>query len=187
MRWLTLTVFLKAYAADFTQLMIQMLREYRLSASAIISLPDYESKRAEAGRSLSGLIAYIEYILYQIRRIVDSIKENSTVVEKIKGWLDQNYRNTVERRDLEYLVYLSGDYVTKLFKKVCGMTITDYIINLRLGEAKALLRSTDLSINEVAARVGYDNYAYFSRLFRKRVGCSPKDYRSRRTVKLWAD
>lgn len=57
------------------------------------------------------------------------------------------------------------------------MTPLQYLLNIRLTNAKKLLETTDYSINEIALIVGYDNALYFSRLFHKHVGVSPREYR----------
>lgn len=75
------------------------------------------------------------------------------------------------------LVYLNADYLARLFKKEVGMSIGAYLHECRIQEAKKLLLQAELPINEVAQRVGYDNFSYFSYLFRKRTGVSPNEYR----------
>jgi transcriptional regulator GlxA family with amidase domain len=58
-----------------------------------------------------------------------------------------------------------------------GMAPSDYVINLRINVACDLLKSSDMSIKEIAASVGYDNAHFFSKLFKKKTGVSPKAYR----------
>jgi len=55
---------------------------------------------------------------------------------------------------------------------------------MRIKKASELLQYSDISINEIAMKVGYDNFSYFSRLCKKVLGCSPKDYRKKAKEKL---
>lgn len=63
------------------------------------------------------------------------------------------------------------------FKEYTGQSPLQYILNIRLDTAKRMLESTDCSISEISTNVGYENPLYFSRLFHKHVGVSPKEYR----------
>ena len=85
--------------------------------------------------------------------------------------VDKNVLKSL-RLDITQMVYLA-----RLFKKEVGMSIGAYLHECRIQEAKKLLLQAELPINEVAQRVGYDNFSYFSYLFRKRTGVSPNEYR----------
>lgn len=64
------------------------------------------------------------------------------------------------------------------FKEYCGQSPLQYILDIRLSTAKKMLETTNCSIQEIAHSVGYENALYFSRLFRKHTGFSPKEYRA---------
>lgn len=72
---------------------------------------------------------------------------------------------------------LAPNYLSTLFKKETGETISDYTQKLRLEKAKNLLRTTNLNLNEIAAQVGYSDPKHFSKLFKKTFGIRPQDYR----------
>ena len=74
-------------------------------------------------------------------------------------------------------VGLSPQYFSKLFKEVCGKNFIDYITDLRIEKAKELLTQGELDIGAVAEAVGYFDTNYFSRIFKKNIGCTPKQYR----------
>jgi two-component system response regulator YesN len=63
-----------------------------------------------------------------------------------------------------------------VFKKNEGVSIINYLISQRITEAKRLLTEGATSLKDVATLVGYNDYNYFSRIFKKNVGCSPKDF-----------
>ena len=66
----------------------------------------------------------------------------------------------------------------KLFKKEFGVTFKNYVIGKRIDVAKNLLTTTDLPINTISDSVGYSNYSYFTRIFKKITGSTPMDFRN---------
>ena len=79
-------------------------------------------------------------------------------------------------------VHLSANYVSTLFKKHSGMNISDYIIKIRMEHAAGLLSATNFKTYEIAERVGYTNSQYFSVLFKKFYGMTPKEYRNQNKI-----
>lgn len=74
-------------------------------------------------------------------------------------------------------VGLSYKYAGTLFKEVTGQTIKEYQCTLKLRKAEQLLKETDKSIAEVAQLTGFSDMFYFSKIFHKKKGCSPGEYR----------
>lgn len=79
--------------------------------------------------------------------------------------------------DIARSTYLSTTYITKIYKEVTGDTPINYLINLRLEKARDILEEGHFSIQAVAKKVGYDDPYYFSKLFKKKFGCSPSSYK----------
>ena len=75
-------------------------------------------------------------------------------------------------------VNISANYLSAVFSQEIGATFTEYVTGKRMERAKELLRSTDKRSGEVAAAVGYKDPHYFSFLFKKTQGCTPRDYRN---------
>ena len=72
---------------------------------------------------------------------------------------------------------LSNCWFIQCFKEITGFSPLQYILKLRIANAQSLLENTDYTIAEIANTVGYTNSLYFSRLFHKHIGVSPKEYR----------
>ena len=74
-------------------------------------------------------------------------------------------------------MYLNPAYFSTLFRQSCGSTFKEYLNIVRIEESKRLLANTDYSIIDIAVAVGFDNQSYFSKVFKKYTGLTPKQYR----------
>lgn len=96
---------------------------------------------------------------------------------QIKEYIDKNYTRDLSLEDIANHLYLSPYYISHIFKKEVGVSTINYLITRRIGEAKRLLLTTPLTVDEIAGRVGYENCNYFSMLFKKITGVSPGKFR----------
>jgi two-component system, response regulator YesN len=101
-----------------------------------------------------------------------------TLIESAKRHIEANYRTQIGYKDVAREIFVSPSYFLNLFKKETGMTFTDYLTAVRVREAKTLLRTSGMSITEIAYGVGFNNSNYFSNIFKKATGISAKEYRS---------
>lgn len=104
-------------------------------------------------------------------------KHNSHLIFRIKKYLMKNYEKKVNLEEVSQHFYLSPAYLSSYFKKETGTTMTDYVVMLRIQQAKKLLCETNKTVEEVAKEVGYSNHNYFSVMFKKTTGYSPMQYR----------
>ena len=74
-------------------------------------------------------------------------------------------------------VCYSVAHLSRVFKKETGKSVMEYLAELKTEKAKALLTENELSLTEIAARLGYEDYNYFTHAFKNRVGVSPLNYR----------
>ena len=75
-------------------------------------------------------------------------------------------------------MYLAPEYMARVFKKETGVSLKQYLSDYRIARARELLADPNESVSDAAGRVGFDNFSYFSTVFRKTVGMSPNEYRS---------
>ena len=100
-----------------------------------------------------------------------------STVEQIALYIKENYWKNLKLEDIAGIAGYSPYHISRLFKDELGMTIVDYITEVRIIKAKELLENPDLSIEFIAESVGYQYPHYFARIFKKQVGISPSEYR----------
>jgi len=93
------------------------------------------------------------------------------------AFLHQNFSKPLNRRDIADAVGISKSYLSDIFRQELGISPWDCLYRFRIQKAKVLLRNTGESITSIAAQTGFEDSAYFSRVFRKHVGMSPQEYR----------
>ena len=76
-------------------------------------------------------------------------------------------------------LYLNKNYLSELFKKEVGINFTDYLTEVRIENAKKILREECLSVEEAGIRTGYPNTSYFIQLFKRQTGMRPTEYAKR--------
>ena len=130
----------------------------------------------------TALIYKLMHIMVLFGRGAD--KTNNTASEDTLRtsltYINKNFSDDITTEKLATMEHLSVSHFRRLFRNKTGMTPTQYITIARLNIAGQLLLQTDKNINQIAATVGFDNQLYFSKLFSKHFGKSPKAYRQDR-------
>ena len=125
-----------------------------------------------------------EYFLSILQTAIDLRDEQNTnlsskTLKKALAYIDEHY--TSENLSLGTVaceVQVGANYLSSVFSQNMQKTFTEYISEKRMEKAKKLLKSTELPTSEIAAQVGYKDPHYFSFVFKKTQGCSPREYRS---------
>ncbi len=106
-----------------------------------------------------------------------SLGENSRRILAVKAFIDAHYDDEIKLKDLADVACMSEAAMSRFFKLHTGRTISDYIIDIRLGNATRLLVDTNQSVADISYQCGYNNLSNFNRLFKRKKGCSPKEFR----------
>ncbi len=99
-------------------------------------------------------------------------------VREITEYLDAYFSQPVTLTELAERFYLNPTYLSRIFRRVTGMTYTEWLTRRRLKEAAILLNTTDYKVAEIAAAVGFHSDNHFCKMFRKHMGTSPKRFRT---------
>lgn len=131
----------------------------------------------QAGINPQKLVHTLETLVLQLS---DNLLSTSKppLANEIANYLSRHYRERISLEDISRETYFSVAYCESEFKKAYGKSIIHYLIDIRVSEAKALLVETSLSCSVIAEMVGFDDANYFSRIFKKRIGFSPLQYRN---------
>lgn len=121
---------------------------------------------------------FISHMSSVTNEIKDRMEEQSeSTVTKAQKYIQENFPRDISLDDVSREVNVSPYYFSKLFKEEVGENFIDYLTNLRIGRAKEMLRDKNLTIREAGARAGYPDQNYFSRIFKKQTGMTPRQFR----------
>ena len=99
-------------------------------------------------------------------------------VQKVKDYIDQHYAEQIRLDDLADLVGMSPVSFSRFFRQRTGRTLSEYIIDIRLGYAARMLAETSINISEISYECGFNNLSNFNRTFKAKRGFTPRDFRA---------
>lgn len=106
-------------------------------------------------------------------------KSDAESVRCVIDYISENYKNHITLDRLAELVHLSETRLSRIFRSITGMSCIDYVIEYRLSKALDMLRSSDMSVIEIAYETGFNNISYFNRTFKKHFNKTPTEYRKK--------
>ena len=133
--------------------------------------------------SIHKIREYFEYMLGQAIELRDSIskKQYADIIRTAKETILKNYMSEeISLNSVADSVGMSSSYFSSIFSKEVGKTFVEFLTETRMERAKELLMCSSMKTSEIGYEVGYKDPHYFSYIFKKVQGCSPKEYRSRR-------
>lgn len=116
------------------------------------------------------------YLTAEKEKCVPSQPEYHYRVQEILEWLNREYGSEITGERLEEEFGSNFDYMNRIFKRVTGQTIFQYLTSIRINHAKMLILHTSMKMSVVGKRVGFPDQYYFSRVFKKAVGMPPAAY-----------
>ena len=158
--------------------------EIGIALPAVLAEPDLLEKRIEADASVESLVQFGCELCTDVisRRDQSGAGGYTPAAELAREYIDRHYADADLSLGLVAgVVRISPNHLSTVFKEKAGVGFTEYLTEVRIRQAKQLLATTNLRASEVAARVGYQNFNYFSMLFKRMTGVSPSRFRGDRS------
>lgn len=121
----------------------------------------------------------LNYILLEIKDILELESNNKRIISIIK-YIDEHISEPITLTTASNHIGLTKEYTSHIFKKETGKNVTEYINERKLTIAKEMILETKYSLSHISERVGYENYSYFSKIFKERYGISPRKLRTQK-------
>ena len=159
-----------------------------LRHSAALHFPKGECRINEAAieesESVTGLLTALKE---ELNDLIDRVTalfagENIPVIKKACNYINENFRDEISLEDTAAYCNLSTFYFSKIFKEHKKKNFINYLTEIRINEAKRLLKETDLTMKEISGRIGYQDPNYFTRVFKRVENCSPRYFRSNKML-----
>ncbi|NJD03839.1 MAG: response regulator [Ruminiclostridium sp.] len=127
--------------------------------------------------------AEFEELIKKVRSTLPSVEEYeskpimSSAVNRVITFLKENYNRKISLNEVAEYAFMSPSHFCTFFKQETGCTFIDFLSVIRIDKAKELMQNPELRVYEIADMVGYDDWNYFSKIFRKITGVNPTQYK----------
>jgi AraC-like DNA-binding protein len=166
----------------YNRILVELDHEFHFTNQMETSLLDalYEY------RTLADMIHYSRELITSISRQYkrNDAKEHN-YCEMAKQYLNEHYMNDMNITDTADHLNISYSYLSKIFRSITGVTLTEYLNNIRIEKSKDYLTETLMTLTEISEKVGYNNVQSYQRFFKKYVTMTPGEYRKYKTPGLF--
>ncbi|MDR6552909.1 response regulator [Paenibacillus qinlingensis] len=138
---------------------------------------------------LSSIYMNVHVMLAELRRQiiqqvislaqVSDVEIEHETVRHIVKYVKENFYNDINLSQISKLFFVTPNYVSHIFKREMGVNFTEYISKLRIDYAGGLLNSSTLTIQQVSEKSGFNDYFYFTKIFKRITGITPSEYRKK--------
>ena len=150
--------------------------EYRWIFLRMIS--EFQTRRPLYEEFLASLLN--DLLLLMNRQELENIRDKNQMREEMEqavSYFNEHYQQPINIEEYAASLHMSAEWFIRRFKRTMNLTPAQYLLSLRISNAQSLLEHSDYNISEIASIVGYESPLYFSRVFKKRLGVSPSQYR----------
>ena len=171
--------FVKSRAIELSSLLSRAAIEGGATSDSVLKVNNQFLKELQGIRTLDDLC-------YQLQETIDVFTQcmfnyiptkGNEITKKAIRYISQNFAGNITLEDVAEHVHLNAAYFSSLFKQSTGSTFREYLNMVRIEESKRLLTTTDYSILDIALATGFEDQSYFSKVFKKHTGLTPKQYR----------
>ncbi len=162
------------FVLELEYMLNDYLHFFALSNEALFDREALRIRAHAARRTVDGCLRFISWSLEMIE---GHRKVATNTTEILKAYIQEHLDEDLSRKQLAQQVYLSEDYMSRLFMQDTGTTLVNYIACCRIEKACEYLKDTNLPVGRIALSVGFHNFSYFSKTFRDQTGQTPNEYR----------
>ena len=164
---------------DFTQAVYRLIQQQGIAASEMFRSEEDNLLYRNAVNSQFDLLRWMNRFSTRAAELWQQYLQSQSVAGKARAYIDTHYAEDISRQSLAERFFVTSDHLSHLFNRETGLSIPDYLTRTRVEQAKRLLLQGK-TVSEAAQAVGYDNFAYFSTVFKKLEGVTPSEYRKAR-------
>ena len=121
-------------------------------------------------------IALLNYLLFCLLDGKEITTKNEHVLEMLR-YIDDKITERITLKRISEQVGLTREYASALFKREMNLTLTDYVNGQKLELARAMILGNEISLSDISSALGFENYHYFSRIFKQKFGTSPMQFK----------
>ena len=169
---------LKQIKQEVLQAIYTYLGKKGIKVSGLIMDETLDELGRKSSQSVTDTIRWVNFFLERTFHYESEVQKQYTVVDKINQYVIEHYKENIGRNEIASHFFLAPEYLSKMYKKETGKSLTDFIAEYRIEQAKILLERGE-RISNVAEAVGIDNFTYFSTIFKKYTGMTPSQYKKK--------
>lgn len=170
----------KPRALELCSLLSRTAIEGGALAESMLALNDQFLKSLQQVSSLDDMCHILQEVVEAFSESMfshNSPSKNNDIVKKAMLYISEKFNTPLTLEDVSAYVHLHPSYFSTIFKSATGYTFKKYLNKVRVEESKLLLLNTDFSIIDIAMAVGFEDQSYFSKVFKKFTGTTPKQFR----------
>jgi two-component system response regulator YesN len=160
------------------QLLGEAMSKHKISIEELY--PDQESFALyqDGWKSLNQLRKLVTNTFNQLQILITDNSNQDFSIEQIINYIHDHIEEDIRRIDLAQQFHLNPDYLARVFKNETGQTLKHYISQEKINIAKGLLRTTNLPVGMIAAKIGFSSLSHFSKVYQKLTGLTPTEERT---------
>ncbi|MDR0886213.1 MAG: response regulator [Clostridiales Family XIII bacterium] len=116
-------------------------------------------------------------MIAKLELLINTGGKEDELLQQILSYINKNYNQGITLTSISKQFHFSSNYLSSFFSSKYNVTFSDYLNQIRIGKAKELLQNTEMNLSEICYEVGYNDPAYFSKMFKKLTGLSPSKFR----------
>lgn len=169
---------LARFQEDFRAMLREALRSHG------IERPVRPSDAPISPLDRAGFVEWAVAGVDEVGEAIESSNKANSIVGRATDYVRRHLTENVSCEQTAHHLRLNPDYLSRVFKRGTGLSLSDHIIAAKMEIARELLRKTDVSVSQIASHIGYTNFSHFSSIFRRTTGVPPREYRRRARAEL---